>query len=303
MSTKEFSGINELPSGQAKDTITRGCIVLEGGAFRGVYGEGVLDALMEADINFECTIGCSAGAMNGLNYVAGQIGRSARTNLKYRYDKRYIGLKAYRNNKGLVGFDFVLDSLNAMDPINEERLNQAKRRLVVVAANCKTGKAEYFEKGKCPDILQAVRASASMPFVSRPVPLGNSVYLDGGCSDKIPFQWAFDQGYEKVVVVRTREPEYRKKISSKRANKATDVFYRKFPKFAKSLDKMNKNYNDQCAEIDRLNDEGRLYAISPSEHVTVGRLEKDMEKLGDLYYLGYNDTKNQLYALNNYLKH
>ena len=89
---KVFSGIGNLPNGDASDIITEGCIVLEGGAFRGVYGEGVLDALMEADINFRCTIGVSAGALNGANYVSGQIGRSARINLRYRYDSRYVGL-------------------------------------------------------------------------------------------------------------------------------------------------------------------------------------------------------------------
>ena len=99
--TQVYSGIGKLPTGRASDNITEGCIVLEGGAFRGVYTSGVLDALMEEDINMRCTVGVSAGALNGVNYVSGQIGRSGRINLRYRHDSRYVGAKAIKKNKGI----------------------------------------------------------------------------------------------------------------------------------------------------------------------------------------------------------
>jgi len=88
---KTYSGISKIPSGRASDKLTEGCLVLEGGAFRGLYTQGFLDALMLADINLSCVIGVSAGALGGANYVSGQIGRSARINLNYRADSRYIG--------------------------------------------------------------------------------------------------------------------------------------------------------------------------------------------------------------------
>ena len=161
MSNKIFSGINELPSGEASDKITEGCLVLEGGAFRGVYGEGVLDALMEEGINLSCTIGVSAGAMNGLNYVSGQIGRSARFNLRYRHDQHYVGLPAVRNNGGLIGFDFAFEEYDKIDPLNKERFYDPKRRFLAVATNILTGKPEYFDRDTCSDIMRAIRASAS----------------------------------------------------------------------------------------------------------------------------------------------
>lgn len=301
MTNKVFSGIDTLPKGIAPSTLKKGCIVLEGGAFRGVYGEGVLDVLMQAGINMECTIGCSAGAMNGLNYVAGQIGRAARTNLKYRHDNRYVGFKAYRRNRGVIGFDFVFKTLEKSDPLNEERFYDPKRRFVAVAANCRTGKAAYFEKGQC-DIFKAVQASASMPFVSKMVEIDGDPYLDGGCCDKIPYQWALDQGYEKVIVVRTREDDFRKKIHGENTNRATRLIYRAYPKFVDCLEKMNENYNQQCAELLDLKQDQRVFVISPSAPVAISRLEKDMEKLGSLYYQGYHDAKKQLAALKNYLE-
>ncbi|MGX7200280.1 patatin-like phospholipase family protein [Enterococcus nangangensis] len=300
MDHKIFSGLAELPQGQAPDTLHKGCIVLEGGAFRGVYGEGVLDVLMAAGINMECTIGCSAGAMNGLNYVAGQIGRAARMNLRYRHDSRYVGLEAFRHNRGVIGFDFVFGDIEGIEPLNEERFYQPQRRFVAVTANCRTGQAEYFEKGQG-NILQAVQASASMPFVSKPVEINGDPFLDGGCCDKVPYQWAMDQGYEKIIVVRTREESYRKKLHSERTKRAMRLAYRHYPKFVTALETMNDNYNQQCAAITELGQAGRLFVISPTEPVSISRLEKDMEKLGALYYQGQHDATTQLSALEKYL--
>lgn len=297
---KVFSGIDRLPNGEASDRLTEGCIALEGGAFRGVYSEGVLDALMEADLNFSCTVGVSAGALNGANYVSGQIGRSARINLRYRHDSRYVGVKAVRNNQGVIGFDFAFETLEESDPFDRARFMDPSRRFLAVAADCKTGRAIYFEKGKCGDIMQAIRASASMPYISKPVMVDGIPCLDGGCCCKIPYQWALDSGFEKIVVVKTQHPSFRKRVKEKNSILAKRV-YRAYPEFAEALGRSAADYNRQCDEIERLQKEGRIFVIAPSKPVTVARLEKDMEKLGALYYLGYEDAKRQLDALLEYL--
>ena len=192
MSGKIYSHIDKIPSGSASRKVTEGCLVLEGGAFRGLYSQGFMDAMMKAGINMQCTIGVSAGAMAGMNYVAGQIGRSARVNLKYRHDSRYVGIQAVRHNKGLIGFDFVFDGLKESDPFDGKRFFEPERRFVAVATNCLTGETEYFEKGHCTNIFHAIRASASMPYISKMVDIDGKPYLDGGCSCKIPYQWAID---------------------------------------------------------------------------------------------------------------
>lgn len=194
---KIYSGFHQLPHGNASTMVQEGCIVLEGGAFRGLYGEGVLDALMLENINLRCTIGVSAGAMNGLNYVSGQIGRSIRMNLKYRHDKRYVGRKALQNGEGLIGFAFAFHQADQEYPFDKKRFFQFDRRFIAVATNCETAEPAYFEKDHCRDIFQAVQASASMPFISKMVWMEGYPYLDGGCSDKIPFDWALREGYKK----------------------------------------------------------------------------------------------------------
>ena len=210
---KVFSRLDEIPSGMASKDITEGCMVLEGGAFRGNYTSGVMDALMENGINLSCTIGTSAGAMIGANYVAGHIGRAAKINLRFRHDKRYMGPSVFRRNKGIIGFDFILATYGGVDstyPLNLARFFDPAKRFVAVTTNIKTGKPEYFEKGECTDIFRAIAASASMPMVSKPVSMDGQLYLDGGCADSIPFKWALNEGYEKIIVIKTRDDSYRK---------------------------------------------------------------------------------------------
>lgn len=296
---KEYSGWTRIPSGSASDKITQGCIVLEGGAFRGLYNQGVLDALMENDINFYCTIGVSAGALAGFNYVAGHIGRSARANLIFRHYPDYVGRAAMRHAHSPIRLDFLFKDYNKLEPLNEERFFDPSRRYLAVATNCLTGKPEYFEKGKCRDIFAAIKASASMPFISPMVSVDGKPCLDGGCSCKIPYQWALDQNFEKIVIVRTREQKFRKQI-----HKKTRLLrlYRKYPEFAASLGRSDRDYNRQCDEIERLEKAGRVFVLKPARKVMVGRIEGDMEKLDALYWQGYRDTVERIDALKEYLE-
>ena len=291
-----------LPNGRAGDDVTPGCLVLEGGAFRGVYTEGVVDLLMLSGLNFQTVIGTSAGALNGLNYVSGQIGRGARMNLLYRHDQRYVGLTAMRRNKGVIGFDFMFsDEMEAVEPFDRERLMRGDRRFLACVSNLRTGRAEYHEAGRCEDIFQAVRASASMPFLSKPVMIGDDPYLDGGCCCKIPYQWALDAGFEKIVVVRTRDRNYRKDLSNRRAQGAAHAVYHAYPEFAEALANSSADYNAQCEELLELERSGRIFTVAPSEPVNITRLEGDTAKLRALYDLGTKDMMTALPALREYL--
>ncbi len=300
--SQTYSGIDSLPEGRASDSITEGCLVLEGGAFRGVYTNGVLDALMEADLNFRCTVGVSAGSMNAVNYITGQIGRSARINLRYRHDSRYVGRKAVMKNQGIIGFDFIFGRMPFIPDLDKKRFHNPERKLYAVVTNLDTGKPEYIEKNSGEDFFQVIAASSSMPFVSKPVMIGRHPYLDGGCSCKIPYEWALQQNYEKIIVVRTRPRSYRKPVKPEQKFSPENFVYRDYPKFAASLLASNENYNHQCEELLKLEAQKRIFTIAPSQSIEISRLEGDMEKLGSLYYLGYHDTKQALENLRAYLE-
>lgn len=300
-SNQVYSGIDRIPRGASSDALTNGCLVLEGGAFRGVYTAGVLDALMLHGINLQTVIGCSAGALNGLNYVAGQIGRSGRINLGHRHDPRYVGARRLLWEGSLISFDFLFRQTDAFEPLNRRRFFDPNKRFAVVVADCRTGEAKYPERDGCGDIFKAVQASASMPYVSRTVDVDGAPCLDGGCVCNVPYAWALEQGFEKVVVVRTRQTSFRKRPASPAQRRLAEQIYRKYPAFAQKLANSGENYNRQCDEMAALAKQGAIYMIEPSASARIQRLEGDMEKLGRLYWLGYHDAEGQIDKLNAYL--
>lgn len=296
---KIYSKINTIPKGKASERLINGCLALEGGAFRGLYTQGFLDALMLEDINLSCVVGVSAGALSGVNYVSGQIGRSGRINLTYRHDSRYVGLKALAHSHSPLDISFLVEDRGIIkEKLDEERFYRPEQRFLAVTTNELTGETVYFEKGKCKDILKAVQASATMPMISPPVMIDGIPYFDGGCSCKIPYEWPIEQGYQKILVIRTRELSFRK--PDKRSQIALQM-YRKFPAFAEKLSFSDIAYNRECEKIVRLQKEGRLLQFAPSRPVTVTRLEKDMEKLGELYWLGFHDCMDHLEEIRSYL--
>lgn len=297
---KRFSGFEELPSGRATTTVTPGCLCLEGGAMRGVYTNGVLDALMKHGLNFECVVGVSAGALNGFNYLSGQIGRSARMNLGYRHDPRMFGISPFLHDRSVYGFNFVFNDINDCDEIenfDEERFLNSPQRFVAVATNCETGQPVYFEKDRC-DIYTAAKASASMQFLSRMVEVDGIKCMDGCASVHTPYQFALEENYSKIIAIRTRVKEYRKEIKE---SVWAERVYKNFPEYAASLKNADEEYNLECEEMDRLEKEGRIFVLCPSREIDVAKLETDMEKLGEWYYLGYNDMVDALPRLREYL--
>ena len=325
----------DIPRGQAPEGLVAGCLVVEGGAFRGLHTQGFLDAMMENGLNLSCVIGVSAGALAGANYVSGQIGRSARTNIAFRHDSRYIGAKSLLHSHSILDVGFLTENRGILEPLDRARFDRPDRRYVAVATNCETGEATYFEKGRCSDILLAARASATMPFISPVVMIDGVPYLDGGCSDAIPYRWALAQGYEKIVVLRTRDKAFRDKGRvlrradalaetyvkrklpgagrvyraypafaeqlSRREQSAVNRIYRRYPALAAAFMDSYRRYNEACDELEQLHETGRLLHVCPSRPIEVGTIEGDVTKLRDLYLQGRQDCLDLLPAMRKYL--
>lgn len=295
-----YSGLKWIPKGTADETITPGCLILEGGGFRSVYTGGVLDALMADRINIETTIGVSGGAMNGFCYVAGQIGKASRVNLHYRHDPNYVGVGAELHRHSILDCEYAFNELSAEEPLNAERFYDPRRRFICVATDVETGKPAYFEKGKCADIFLAIRASSTIQYVSKPVNIEGHLYLDGACSDHIPLKWALDQGFRNIIVVRTRDRSFRR--DEKGLSVWAKLQYHRYPNLLRSLASDAPRYNHVCDELDKLERKGKIMVIAPDLPLSVGKLEKDMEKLGDLYWQGYRDGQEACEKIRNYCR-
>ena len=262
-------------------------LVLEGGGLRGVFTCGVLDYFMDNGIRFPFTIGVSAGACNGLSYMSGQRGRAKASNIDLMEKYHYVGFKYLFTQKCIMDFKLLFEEFpEKIIPYDYDAYFSNPDRFVMVTTNCITGKAEYFEeKTSSERVMDIVRASSSLPFVSPISYVDGIPMLDGGIADSIPVEYTMSQGYEKLVVVLTRNRGYRKKAGSMPLAQAV---YRKYPALQKALSERNAIYNRTMDLIERLEDEGRITVIRPLKPVDVSRMEKDTDKLRALYQEGYD---------------
>ena len=281
----------------------KAALVLEGGALRGMYTSGVLDTFLKNNMEFECVAGVSAGALNAMSYISKQPGRSAKINLEYCDDPRYIGRKAFIKNKGIIGYDYLFGDISENKvPFDYKSFENTNQRFIIVTTNCEKAETEYLEKSNCNDLFKAAQASSSMPLASAMVEINNNHYLDGAVTTSIPVKWALEQGYEKVVVVLTRDKTYRKPMLSNKMKKLYKLAYHKYPKLIEKLNTMPERYNKLQDEIIDLEKEGKIFIIRLEKEVTVSRLEKDKEKLENLYKEGIAETEKNLDALKEYLE-
>ena len=261
-------------------------LVLEGGGMRGVFTCGVLDNFMDRGIRFPYTIGVSAGACNGLSYMSQQRGRAKYSNIDLLREYHYIGFKQLLTKGNMIDFDLLFYTFpEKIIPYDYERLAACKEHFEMVTTDCCTGKACYFEEKQDPErVIDLVKASSSLPFVSPISYVDGRPMLDGGISDSIPLFRAQELGYDNNIVVLTRNKGYRK------PDKPTLVppfIYRKYPELRQAIRSRNKMYNEQIATVEQLEESGKLIVLRPQRPIEVGRMERDYRKLVSLYDEGY----------------
>ncbi len=268
---------------------------------RSLFTSGVLDVLLENKIEFPYVIGVSAGALTGVNYISKDIGRTARINIGFADDSRYLGVGNLLRKKSLFDFDFLFGRTDKIVPMDYDTFYNSKQRFVAVATDCATGRPVYFEKGKTEDIMKAVRASSSMPLLAPVVHLDGMDCLDGGVSDPIPFRHAMQEGYDRVVLVLTRDASFRAADTTSVRAYAILKTFRGQPNFASQLATMSMRYNKTLDELRALEAAGKLFVIRPDRPVTVGRAERNPDKLEALYNEGRAVMSRELKSLRKYV--
>lgn len=264
----------------------RSGLILEGGGMRGIFTCGVLDNFMDRGIRFPYTIGVSAGACNGLSYMSGQRGRAKFSNIDLLDKYRYIGFRHLLTKGNIMDFDLLFKKFpQEIVPYDYARYARCEERFEMVTTECATGNACYFEE-KLDErrIIDIVRASSSLPFVCPIAKVDGREMLDGGIADSLPMARAMELGYDNNVVVLTRNAGYRK---SEKPTMVPWPFYRKYPALRAKIRGRNVHYNSQMAFIEERERRGEVVVIRPERPIVVGRMERDLGKLRDLYDEGY----------------
>ena len=274
-------------------------LVLEGGGMRGLYTAGVIDIMLDHDFEPDVVCGTSAGVTFGVNLLSKQRGRVLRYNQRFVGDRRYISFHSWLTTGNMITKDFAYGLLpRELDPFDDETFMASKSAFYATITNMQTGQAEYVRLHSTWDQMDVIRASASLPIISRPVEWQRQKYLDGGLADNIPLDKCLELGCDKVIIVLTRPLGYVRKES---LAGITRLCYPRYRKLHRTVEQRNDNYNRRIKQIEELEREGKVFVLRPSEEITISRLEKDPARLEQVYNLGLNDATRHWQALEEYL--
>ena len=274
-------------------------LVLEGGGVRGIYTAGVLDVFMDHGLTFDGVMGVSAGAIHGCSYLSEQKGRSLRYYRNYVADPRFMSWRSFLKTGDFVGVDFCYHELpDKLDIYDHDAFLCNPTPFYAVCTNVDTGEPEYLRITDMRAQIDTLRASASLPFVSRLVEIDGKRYLDGGCSDPIPVEKFREMGYERNVLILTRPADYEDQPVKMGLPR---LLYRSLPNLVHTLSRRHIIYNETMRRIEELEKSGEIFIIRPSGILPLGRVERNPEKVVEVYHRGRADALRALEDLRKWL--
>ncbi len=275
-------------------------LILEGGGMKGIYTAGVLDVFMEKGIQFSSCYGVSAGASVLCSYISEQPGRSYHIFVDYLDSKNYCSLHSLLTSGDLFGVSMSYDLIpNYLNPFDYKKAMEYPGKCYAVATNIRTGKPRYFRMNDVRRSMKAIRASCSLPLVSRNVFIGKEPYLDGGLSDSIPVRRSIQDGNRKNVVIMNKEIGFVRQPSENQ--QLIRIRYAAYPKVYKCIRERSINYNSTVDFIEDEEMKGNMFVIRPAVSLDVDRIEKDPQKLYAMYEAGRADGEAKYDAMVSYL--
>ncbi|ENH97576.1 hypothetical protein J416_06178 [Gracilibacillus halophilus YIM-C55.5] len=278
-------------------------LILEGGGMRGAYTCGVLDFFHDQQLDFPLVSTASSGALIGSSYVANQRGRNHKILQELLKNKESISFKRMILEKELFNMDYIFNQIpNQIVPLDFESFSTSAKSFVIGTTNLYDGNTIYFDQFRTEqDLLKIIQASSSLPILSKGVLYNQKKLMDGGISDPIPIQPSIDKGYQKHVVILTRNKGYVKKPT--KLKWLFQTVFKEKPDFVRTLLYRHNKYNQTMAMLEELVKENRVFIFQPEQPLTVSRIDKNHNKLEELYIQGYEEAKARydelLFFLNN----
>ena len=276
-------------------------LVLEGGGMRGLFTAGVMDVLMEHGIRFDGIVGVSAGATFGCNYKSRQPGRVLRYNIRFKDEPRYMGLRSLLRTGDLVGAEFSYHTMpNELDVLDRDTFRSDPTEFHVVCTDAETGQPVYHRIDDMDDVeADWIRASASMPIVSRPVSLDGRLLLDGGISDSIPLRYFEGMGFLRNVVVLTQPKGFYKQRT--KLMPLFHLFMRRYPAIIRAMSRRHLMYNDELSYLEEQEQKGHIVIVYPQDALPIGRTEQDETKMRRVYAMGRLKAEEMLPTVQTFL--
>lgn len=171
-------------------------LALGSGSARGWAHMGVIKALTEADIRVDYVAGTSIGAVVGAVYASGKIGALEDVALQLDWRQIVSFLDVVFPKSGLIDGKKIADFVRThVTPKNIEDLTLP---FCAISTDLETGSEVVIRKG---DVIEAVRASISIPGIFTPVRRNGMILVDGGLVDPVPVRVVREMGADFVIAV------------------------------------------------------------------------------------------------------
>lgn len=264
-------------------------LVLEGGALRTIYSSGVCDAFLDGGLPLpDYTLGVSAGIAYGVSYLSRQSRRNLQIICNYAHNKRYMGFRNLANpqNRSYFGLRFAYETIpNELVPFDYDAFEAYPGAAEAVVTNLETGLAEYLPVPRRDAHNVLLQATCAIPLMFPVIHIGGQPYLDGGCADAIPWRRAFELGCDRVVVLLTRERDFRK--GPDKSLPVLERAFRRYPRFLETMRTRAERYNQCREDLFAMERAGRITVIAPEDTLGCSRTERDLDTLRALWQQGY----------------
>ena len=274
-------------------------LVVEGGGFRAIFAAAAVDVLASHYIHPNRIATVSAGAAYSLSLLSQQSNRNPKT-IAFVNNPNYCGLKYYFREGNFFNWNFAYKTIpTELLPLDYHKITEYPGLFEVAVTNCLTGKSEFLPIASADpdDVCRKLAATSALPFLSKPVMIDGTPYLDGGLSVSIPVDRIGDK---PAIVVLTQPSGFVKKAVKPRW--FVSWYYRNYPELVRTILNRHCMYNNTLAQIELLERQGKIFVIRPIKAIPIGRLENKPELLTAVYASSRKEIEGDFHALQTWLE-
>ncbi len=264
----------------------KNALIIEGGGQRGVFSFGITDTFIKKNYDpFDIYIGVS----NGVAVLYWYLIREKDNNLDkmlYAATGDYFSYKNIFNGKDIFNVHQMYKDGEKIFKPNVEKIknNLNEKKYISVVTDAVEANAEYFSF-EDKEWTQKMIASGTLPILVRtPSLINGRRKFDGGITDPLPVEKAYEMGAKKIIVIRTYEKEFRRKL--KLENYIGALLCRKYPKLRKALLEHDKTYNRALDFMNNPPKDCEIIQLCPPKKLKSKRDSKSIENLKADYNLG-----------------
>lgn len=260
-------------------------LVVEGGAMRGIFAAGVLDAFLAKRFNpFDFVIGVSAGSTNSVGYLCGQEGRSHKIITEFATSHEFIDMVRWLRGGHFCDVQWLWRQSFDDVWLDFSCYEQADVPLYVVTTSILSGRAHYIRLTK-ENMHDVFPASCAIPLAYRDFPTVNGEPMtDGGIADSIPVKKAYEMGAKEITVILSRALGYEKKPA--RVSGLMKRLFKDYPDLQSALLSRNAQYNEALQFIKQPPADSKINVIAPPVNFKVGRFTRNPVRLEQGYESG-----------------